>query len=275
MKISANNQDVRATLRYLLRRTERPVYYASRAGVDDNFDIGLEFDEREVCIRNARMLQNQPELALEGFTLRQHQSSIDDFYCLSEQQVIYEQEISELICCVTGAHQCLVFDHTIRSDSASVRGQRATREPAIFIHNDYTTTSAYKRFNELLDPHQAQQRSNFPWAIINVWRSIRGSVRTSPIACCDASSVEPQDLVAVERRAHDRIGEIEFVTWNPGHRWYYFAGMTESEVLLIKTFDSTLETRAIHSAFHNPLAAPDAPPRESIESRVLVFFADS
>jgi hypothetical protein len=81
--------------------------------------------------------------------------------------------------------------------------------------------------------------------------------------------------VASERRAHDRVGELELVSWNPAHRWYYYPEMTATEVLLIKTFDSSHDgraTRSIHSAFHNPLAPADAPPRESIESRMLVFF---
>jgi hypothetical protein len=101
-----------------------------------------------------------------------------------------------------------------------------------------------------------------------VWRS--------PLACCDAATLAAPDLVPSERRSADRIGEIELVSWNPAHRWYYYPEMTPAEVLLLKTFDSARDgraTRTIHSAFSNPLAAADAPPRESIESRMLVFFA--
>ena len=81
--------------------------------------------------------------------------------------------------------------------------------------------------------------------------------------------------MASERRAHDRIGELELVSWNPKHQWYYYPEMTFSEALLIKTYDSALDgraTRTIHSAFDNTLAPADAPPRESIESRLLVFY---
>ena len=51
--------------------------------------------------------------------------------------------------------------------------------------------------------------------------------------------------------------------------------MSVSEALLLKTFDSANDgraTRTIHTAFHNSLAPKEAPPRESIESRLLVFF---
>ena len=81
--------------------------------------------------------------------------------------------------------------------------------------------------------------------------------------------------MASERRAKDRIGELQLVRWNPAHRWYYYPEMAADEALLIKTFDSATDGRArrcIHTAFTNPLAPPDAPPRESMESRLLVFF---
>ena len=58
-------------------------------------------------------------------------------------------------------------------------------------------------------------------------------------------------------------------------RWYYYPEMHYGEALLIKTFDSATDGRArrsIHTAFDNPLAPADAPARESIESRLLVFF---
>jgi hypothetical protein len=51
--------------------------------------------------------------------------------------------------------------------------------------------------------------------------------------------------------------------------------MQMDEALLFKTFDSETDGRArftIHSSFDDPDAPADAPPRESIETRCLVFF---
>lgn len=267
--------DVVANLRYLKPAEKRPVYYASSAGVADHHDTGVEFEEHQLLIRDARCLQKAPCLDGAGFALHYHAAQVSDFYQLKSQQAEYEQQLRDLVRSLTGANRVTVFDHTIRSDSAAIRGFRATREPAQFIHNDYTRRSATKRLHELLDAEVVQRAERTGWAIINVWRSIRGVVERSPIACCDMRSVRPGDLLAVERRAHDRVGEIEFVTWNSQHRWYYFPNMGESEVLLIKTFDSrhtAVVNRAIHSAFDNPLAHADAAPRESIESRMLVVF---
>lgn len=143
------------------------------------------------------------------------------------------------------------------------------------IHNDYTDASAVKRLHDLLPPAEAERRAQSRFAIVNVWRSIAGPVLTSPLACCDAATIDTGDLVAAERRAPDRIGELQLVRWNPAHRWYYFPEMQRDEVLLIKTFDSATDGRArrsIHTAFANSLAPPNAAARESMESRLMVFF---
>jgi len=100
-------------------------------------------------------------------------------------------------------------------------------------------------------------------------------VRTAPLALCDAASVEPGELVPVTRQARDRIGEIQQAIYSPAHRWSYFPEMRPDEALLIKTYDSETDGRArftLHTSFQDPTAAPDAPPRESLETRCFAFF---
>ena len=175
----------------------------------------------------------------------------------------------------TGASHVVVFDNTRRSDATAIRGARKTREPSAVVHNDYTDASARKRVRDILSGVEADDRLQRRFAIINVWRSIAGPVLTTPLALCDASSVRDAELVASERRAKDRIGELQLVTHNSDHRWFWFSAMTGAEAILIKTFDSDLDGRArrsIHTAFVNPDAPPDAAPRESIETRILAFF---
>ena len=114
----------------------------------------------------------------------------------------------------TGAESALVFDHTLRSDSRDVRGKHTTREPASVIHNDYTDASAVRRLRVLLPAAEAEARLKHRFAIINVWRSIRRPVLTTPLALCDFGAASPDDYVASERRAKERIGELELVTFN-------------------------------------------------------------
>lgn len=270
-----NTTTITATLRYLVPGIERPVYIASEAGADAALDVRAEFDDRQVALLNARALARPPSLDRQGFCLVPHATAITDFYKLEPIQAAYEAEVIALVLAACGGESAIVFDHTLRSDSPEVRGRRTIREPAAIIHNDYTDASAAKRLRDILPADEAQQRFNRRFAIINVWRSISGPVITSPLALCDFSSTNPEDFVASERRAKERVGELELLIHNPAHRWYYYPDQRFDEALLIKTFDSARDgraRRAAHTAFSNPMAAPDAPPRESIESRLFVFF---
>ena len=268
---------IQVEVRYLHPGEEKPVYIASQGGADAALSIGAEFDQHRVSIEDARSLDPPASLDVQGFCLVPHHTAVENFYQLESQKAAYEAEIRQLVLDATGAASALVFDHTLRSDSRKVRGRHSTREPASVIHNDYTDASAAKRLCDLLPGEEAQRRLNDRFAIVNVWRSINGPVLKSPLAICDFSSAVPGDFVASERRAKERIGELELVTYNPEHRWYYFSEQQFNEALLLKTFDSAKDGRArrvAHTAFTNPLAPTDGPPRESIESRLMVFFND-
>ena len=79
----------------------------------------------------------------------------------------------------------------------------------------------------------------------------------------------------MKRKAKDRIGEMQQVTFDPDHRWYFFPNMDRNEALVFKTYDSSRDGRArlsLHTAYENPTASPTAQPRESVETRVFAFF---
>jgi hypothetical protein len=113
------------------------------------------------------------------------------------------------------------------------------------------------------------------FAIVNVWRPIRGPLYDAPLAVCDAGSLAAGDLVPQDLIYRDRKGEIYGLTFNPAHRWYYAPAMQVDEALLLKCFDSAKDGRARfmpHTSFADPNAPANALPRESIELRTLVFF---
>ena len=54
--------------------------------------------------------------------------------------------------------------------------------------------------------------------------------------------------------------------------------MRSDEALVFKTFDSAVDGRTrftLHSSCKDPMAPADAPPRESIETRCMLFFLDN
>ena len=265
---------MKAILRYLIATGEKPVYFASTGGAQAQLKISAQFEEREVSINNARELSPAATLDAEGFTLASLATKVADFYQFDSYRDMYEVEITETLLQHSGAFRALIFDHTLRSDSPQVREQYKLREPASVIHNDYTDASAEKRLRDLVPPSEAEQCLRSRFSIVNVWRTINRPVESSPLTCCDARSIAATDLVASERRAKERIGELQLVSWNPAHRWYWFPKLQKNEAVLIKTFDSSTQVarRSIHSAFVNSSAPENANPRESIESRALLFF---
>lgn len=269
-----NDLSIYGKVRYLVPGDHKPVYFASQGGAEARLNIRADFEEVEVMINDARCLIPPASLDKEGFELHNHKSTIRDFYKMKSQKANYEAELADLVLPIIGGVELIVFDHTLRSDSAMIRETRKIREAAAVVHNDYTVKSAHKRVRDLLDD-EAEARLKSRFVIINVWRTIAGPAISSPLTCCDAQSVTEDNVFASERRAKDRIGELELVSKSDDHKWYYYPEMNRNEVLLIKTFDSSSDgraTRSVHTAFKNHLAPIDCPARESMESRMIVFF---
>lgn len=261
-----------ATLQYLaLNDAGAAVYHASQAGGSVAEHDG-RYDYREVEIRDGR--DQSFDLDKAGFMLLRHASAVTNFHDDAALAAAYDAEAAALIRQVTGASRVEIFDHTRRAASQGLRSAQSMREPSSVIHNDYTPWSAEKRLREIL-PDEADELVTRRFAIINIWRSIAGRVQTDPLAFCDSSTLAAGDLVEVTRQAKDRVGQIQMARFNPDHEWYYFPGMEEGEVALIKTYDAATDGRTrftIHTAFSDPTSPPDAPPRQSLETRCLAFF---
>jgi hypothetical protein len=265
-------QPVRATLQYLAASDGGDaVYHASRAG-GAAADHDGRYDRREVTICDGR--GRDFDLDGAGFMLVPHVSAMTDFHDDDALEAVYDAEAKSLVARVTGARRVEVFDHTRRAASDSLRRRQVMREPSSVIHNDYTPWSAERRLRDIL-PDEAETLLAGRFAIINIWRSIAGRVETSPLAFCDSRTLATGDLVEVTRQAQDRVGQIQMARFSPAHEWVYFPHMEMDEVALIKTYDSATDGRTrftIHTAFTDPASTPEAPPRQSIETRCFVFF---
>jgi len=270
------NAVTRAKLKFLANLEEPLVYVPSKGGGDATDHIG-NFTNREVDIHNARVEKQVTSLDVEGFKLIQQETEVRDFYNDAEIRGTYHNEVRTLLAQLTGAERIEIFDDTRRSSSLETQKVRDVREPADIVHNDYTARSGVKRLRDYFsnDPDQAETVLQRRFAIVNVWRSIAGPIQNFPLVICDASTVKPEDLVSVERRAEDRIGELQVALQKSSQRWYYYPEMQMNEALLIKTFDSETDGRTrftIHSSFDDVTAPADSAPRESLETRCFVFF---
>ena len=269
-------EPIKANLKFLANLDEPLVYIPSKGGGDETDHVG-NFNMQEVNIFDGRKDLSSTSLDAEGFQLVSQKTAVQDFYDNAEVNSNYHDEVKALLTEKTGAARVEIFDDTRRTSSLEQQREKNIREPAEISHNDYTARSGIKRMQDYFadDPAKAETLLQRRFAIVNVWRSIAGPVLNHPLTLCDSTTVKPEDLVSVERRAEERIGELQVSLFNPGQRWYYFPVMQMDEALLFKTFDSQTDGRTrftIHTSFEDSSAPTDAPPRESIETRCLLFF---
>jgi hypothetical protein len=264
---------VEAELTYLAPMRERPHNYTYDPPPGVARSNGVP-DPHRVPIHDARPITATVSLDEEGFALVRHASAVRDFYDDDEVRSVYYPEAEEVLRRATGADRVFVFDHTVRRRVPGAEDRRgAFRQPVGRVHVDHTEKSGPQRVHDLL-PDEAERLLRGRVQIINLWRPIRGPLRDSPLAVCDAGSVRASDLVASDLIYQNRTGETYAVTYNPAHRWFYFPEMKTDEGLLLKCYDSATDGRARfapHTAFVDPTTPPDALPRESIELRTMVF----
>src|SRR6202158_5641579 len=224
-----------------------------------------------VSIYDGRTILDRLALDQQGFVLRRHETAVSNFFDQAEVRSIYYPEVEQLLMENTGAARALAFEHDVRCASTAERGAKGAREAVRVVHDDYTEKSAPERVRLYL-PQEAEALLKERYAVINVWRPIKGPVLDTPLAVCDAQTIAQEDLIPTEEGVKH---EVYLFNFNPNHRWYYFSAMTTCEVLLLKCFDSIKDHRArltAHSAFDLPAMPPHSEARQSIEVRALVFF---
>lgn len=233
------------------------------------FNFG--FSDHDITIDDVRGRETAFNLDANAFETISGVASAEHAFDDDERiKRVYYPEVEQLLLDrVPGANRVLLFDHTIRRSNPG-----AARAPVVRVHIDQTPWSAAERVKVHL-PDEAETLLRGRYRIINVWRPLNGPVAAHPLAVADSSTVRDEDLVPVEHRYPHRTGETALVRQHDAQRWYYWSGMTNEERLLLKCFDSDEQVgfkgRVPHTAFVDPRTPANAPGRESIEVRALVF----
>nr|VWO99305.1 N/A [Ganoderma boninense] len=218
----------------------------------------------------------------------------------------YYAEVEALLKSVTGGKRVVIFDHTIRSTAVTVvPGPRRSavtetldnlgaRGPVVRIKPLEPSESCHSRARGLTTarprcrstststrPPQRASRASTDTSsrvrIINVWRPIAHPVAHAPLALADWRTLPRAgtSLVSMKLVYPDRVGSTFSVRYSPGIRFHYLADQRPEEVALIKIFDSEEQAgrarQCAHSAFRDSGSPPDAPTRQSIEVRAIVF----
>ncbi|KAF9476255.1 hypothetical protein BDN70DRAFT_185671 [Pholiota conissans] len=235
-------------------------------------------EEKEVTIENLRGKEDTVSLDTTGFQYYKHASKHTAFLDDDEIRAEYYPESVELVKKLTGASRVVFFDHTIRRRKpGQIDDSPQTRQPVAQVHVDQTIKSSIARVHRHLPADEVPGLLEKRFQIINLWRPIEVPALDWPLALCDYRSVNPtQDTFPVALIYPTHEGETLGVRPKKDHRWKYLHGMTPDEVVLIKCFDSVQDGSVAvftpHTGFQDPNAPADAPPRQSIELRALVFY---
>ena len=266
---------VEASLNFLRPMKDRPVSYQYDPPPGVPARTGT-YDAHRTIIRDARPRAAALSLDEEGFALIRAPSALADFGDEQAIRSLYYSEVERLVAGATGAELAIVFDHNVRNAARAAQGEAGIRAPVPRTHNDFTLRSGPERARRELERRgmdaDALLRRRF--AIVNLWRPIGRPVEKSPLALCDARTIQPGDLIAADLVYRDRTGETYALQHNPAQRWYYFPRMAPDEAILIKGYDSDAGAARFtaHGAFDDPTGRADAPERESIETRTLVIW---
>lgn len=222
-------------------------------------------------VRSAR--GNSTSFEQEGFKLVKQETSTEDFYDDDEVQTRYYPELKELVLKESGAAFVQVLSHITRSEEAAQTGQRLGAHR--LVHNDFTP-----KLGQTLEPLVGQyDLKKGRVCVFNLWRRFDPDAMHAPLAVCDASSVDEEELIPTD--LHNYGGgqgfqvEIFQSSHNREHRWFYYPKMQKDEVLMFKTYDSKMDPfkPTLHTAFDDPSCPELVAQRESIEVRVMCFYA--
>lgn len=262
---------VRAEVRYLnaewRHRDEIPV-------VGDRDSRRANTAKHPVEIHDARggLANGGLTLDVNGFALLRHASAVRDFHNDEEIRRVYYPEIVSLAKRTTGAREVIITQHVVRTEDTSNFNKAYAR----FVHCDYTLDDPRDLAKRALARRRLDSgdyaNSEFAW--FNSWQPFDHPVERNPLAVVDASTVKAETVVDYYYTGYGQKGKSAMPVQDGDHRFYYVSKMQIDELLLLKQQDTRdgLSKVCPHTSFDDPTSAPDAPPRRSIEVRMMGVF---
>jgi hypothetical protein len=262
--------------------------------------------DRQRDVENIRGQEQNFSVDTSGFAVYKSPAKEKSFTDEETVRNGYYQEVEQLLReKLPGVKKVVIFDHTIRR-----RDKSSPRQPVQQVHVDQTPGAAEVRVRRHLPAAEAEELLKGRYQLINVWRPIQNPASDFPLAVIDWRSTAPTDFVKVDllypkrQTDHDDDdrgkevlpdptsatstagyeikGETFGVRPNENHKFFYLKDMTTDEAMFIKCFDSKGDSlpggvKGIarctpHTAFFDPNTPSDAPGRQSIEVRCLVFY---
>jgi hypothetical protein len=242
----------------------------------------LQLTGKPVTVCDMRAAGGGFSLDREGFTLADAPTTVRDFYDSDEVTGRYVTEARDLVRVLTGCTATALLNTPVVRVSGRLGSRPAgTTFTGDFAHADFSAPAAELMLRRTLPAGEAAERLRRRYSVFNVWRTFSGPPQDVPLALCDTRSVAPQDKQYCDITMKMATGDVlswENITYyhSEAHRWWYCPDMTRDEAYVFRSFDSAPghAEQVPHSAFVNESCPASAPPRASIEVRVLAFYED-
>ncbi|KAK0786562.1 hypothetical protein LTR91_014405 [Friedmanniomyces endolithicus] len=281
-------QDVKASFEYLrwtdLYKSVKP--YAILGAVPDGLpETNMEFRAASAeRIEDVRGREHTFTLEQQGFAIKKSAMPLSHFDADAVERE-YPGYVEEIVRELVGSNaEVVMFDWRLRTSDRNHSAFRPGNEydpnnrglyinPVRTVHIDQSADGAVKRVRHHL-AERADQLLQGRLRVLNLWRPLRYPVQDYPLALCDATTISSELLVKAAYIREDYHGESLYPLQSDKYKWYYLSNQRSDEVLIFKSYDSSASAKARycpHASFENPFAQADAPCRESIEARVLVF----
>ncbi|KAI0468893.1 S-adenosyl-L-methionine-dependent methyltransferase [Xylaria cf. heliscus] len=203
---------------------------------------------------------------------RSDSESEKDMYCKHVEQFVRE---------MTGAPRVIVFDHTLRKrrpELGQTQNTDGKEQPATMVHCDQSEKGALRRLRmNIGEDESVEDVLRGRVQMINVWRPLNGPVRDWPLATMDYQTAQASDMYPCDllRHEYEERGQTATFIYRDEHEWYYLDQQLNSEVTVIKIWDSeddSVSKFCAHAAFNHPDVPQGIEPRESIEVRCIVIY---
>ena len=225
-----------------------------------------------VNVKDARAIKSDLDLNTTGFNYYDLEAAVVDFHNDRLVRDVYYPQISEFAREATGASEVFLTNHLVRTEDTS----NFNRAYARFVHCDYGIKTTQSVSETLLKNRGKNlsdyQGAEFAW--FNSWQPFDYPVERNPLCVLDARTLGEDDVLEYIYTANKAEFKSSMPMWKPEHQFYHVSRMQTNEAFLIKQLD-TREVQAKycpHTSFDDPNSAEDAPPRRSIEVRMMCVF---
>ncbi|MEM8621389.1 MAG: CmcJ/NvfI family oxidoreductase [Actinomycetota bacterium] len=260
-----------------------------------NYHGGLQSVPVECDVLDGRSDSAPRDFDRHGFDFVEAPSAVRDWRDSDALDAVVRPEFGAFVRDYIGCDEAVVFPFIARSEAAAAKV--ADYGPIEFVHSDFSddygpmVTEAGRPYRQFLDPLLAAQGLDrgvvadaSRIAVVQGWRNTGPTQADTPLAVCDATSVDRERLIAHVVPFYGGLRlDFEILAVRPpddgaADRWYTFPAMQPDEMIVLRTYDSACADAGRpfwtpHSAFHDPhVTADPSTRRESVEVRALCLW---